>query len=405
MARSALSGKFAIVGLGMIVGPNRYYQPGRTARTMEAEATRLAIEDAGLTREDVDGYVHVHGGPRSGRGMIEPTDAPPRVLGLPIKFYYRCGRGGSWGTFGLTTALSFLELGIANYVVVGGSRDDWSRMQQSKQRGYVGQVSEARPKGTFADPLGATNAVTQHSLFATRHMAVYGTRSEHFGSIAVQIRQWANKNPLARMYGRPMTLEDYLNSPVHVWPYHLPDMCVTTDGAIAFIVTTAERARDLRKPPVYVLGLGFGDAAGGQWWDGPTHYERLPVKTAKEAAFGMAGLDLKDVSMNQFYDCFTAEVLFQLEDYGFCKKGEGGPFAMEGHLGPGGDLPTNTSGGLLSAYHMADLTGISESVLQLRGEAGDRQLPDPRVSLVSGHGGELMSPGMCSIHTTLLLGK
>jgi acetyl-CoA acetyltransferase len=402
---ASLEDRFAIVGLGLIVGPNDAYQPGRSARTMEAEAARLAIDDAGLRREGVDGFVHVHGGPRSGRGAQEPTDAAPRVLGLPIKFYYRCGRGGSWGTFGLTTALPFLEYGMADYVVVAGSRDDWSRMQKAKQRGFYGQVSESRPLGTFADPLGATNAVSQHSLFATRHMAVYGTRSEHFGAIAVQIRQWANKNPLARMYHKPMTLEDYLASPVHVWPYHLPDMAVSSDGAIAFVVTTAERARDLAKPPVYVKGVGFGDAAGGQWWDGPSHYERLPVQTAKAIAFRQADVELKDLSMVQFYDCFTAEVLFQLEDYGWCGKGEGGPFAAEGHLGPGGSIPTNTSGGLLSAYHMADLTGIAESVLQLRAEAGERQVPNARLSLVTGHGGELMSPGMCSIHSSLILGR
>jgi acetyl-CoA acetyltransferase len=389
----------------MIIGPNDSYEPGRTARTMEAEATRLAIEDAGLSRANIDGYVHVHGGPRSGRGMSEPTDAPPRVLGLPINFYYRCGRGGSWGTFGLTTALSFLEYGLANYVVVGGSRDDWSRMKGSKARGFFGQTSIARPLGTFGDPLGATNAVSQHSLFATRHMAVYGTKSEDFGAIAVQIRQWANLNPLARMYHKKMTIEDHQNSPVHVWPYHLADMAVTTDGAVAFVVTTRDRAQDLAKPPVYVKGVGFGDAAGGQWWDGPSHYERLPVKVAKEKAFGMAGIDISDLSMAQFYDCFTGEVLLQLEDYGFCGKGEGGPFAQEGHLGPGGSIPSNTSGGLLSAYHMADLTGISESILQLRGEAGERQLADPAYSLVTGHGGELISPGMCSIHSSLILGR
>jgi acetyl-CoA acetyltransferase len=401
----SLLDKYAIVGLGMIVGPNDSYEPGRTARTMETEATRLAIEDAGLTRADVDGYVHVHGGPRSGRGMSETTDAPPRVLGLPINFYYRCGRGGSWGTFGLTTALSFLEYGLANYVVVGGSRDDWSRMKGSKARGFVGQTSIARPLGTFGDPLGATNAVSQHSLFATRHMAVYGTKSEDFGAIAVQIRQWANLNPLARMYHKKMTIEDHQNTPVHVWPYHVADMAVTTDGAIAFVVTTKERAQDLAKPPVYVKGVGFGDAAGGQWWDGPSHYERLPVKVAKEKAFAMAGIELADLSMAQFYDCFTGEVLLQLEDYGFCGKGEGGSFAQGGHLGPGGSIPSNTSGGLLSAYHMADLTGISESILQLRGEAGARQLSKPAYSLVTGHGGELMSPGMCSIHSSLILGR
>jgi acetyl-CoA acetyltransferase len=278
-------------------------------------------------------------------------------------------------------------------------------MQRTKEQGFIGQVSESRPAGNFADSFGGTNAVTMHTFFATRHMAMYGTKPEHFGSIAVQFRQWANKNPLARLNHRTLSIEDYMNSPIHVWPYHLPDMCVTSDGAVAFIVTTAERARDLAKPAVNVMGIGFGDAGGGQWWDGPSHYERLPVKKAKEAAFGQAGITPQDVSCRQLYDCFTAEVLFQMEDYGYCDKGEGGPWVAEGHLGPGGDTPTNTSGGLLAGYHMADLTGISESILQLRGEAGERQIDNPKVSMVTGHGGELISPGMCSIHSTLLLGR
>jgi acetyl-CoA acetyltransferase len=404
VAATELSNRFAIVGLGMIVGPNDQYEPGRSSLMLEAEAARLAIEDAGLRREDVDGSVHVHGGPRSGRGMVEPADAYPRILGLPINFYYRCGRGGSWGTFGLATALSFLQIGAANHVVVAGSRTDWSRMQKAKQRGWYGQVQEAVPTGTWGRTFGETTASSMHSFFATRHMHEYGTTSDQLGAIAVQIRKWANLNPLARMYRKTMTLDDYRNSPVHIWPYHLPDLCVTTDGAIAYILTTMERARDLARPPVGVLGLGFGDAAGSLWWTNEI-YTRLPVAKAKETAFGMAGIDLKDIDMAQFYDCFTAEVLFQLEDYGWCGKGEGGPFVEEGHLGPGGDLPTNTSGGLLSAYHMADLTGISEAVIQLRGEAGERQVVDAKVALVTGHGGELISPGMCSIHSTLLLGR
>lgn len=396
--------RYAIIGLGMIVGPNDQYEPGQTQRALETEAARLAIIDAGLDRADIDGYVQVHGGPRSGRGMAVFTDAPPRLLGLSTNFYYRCGRGGGWGTHGIVTAMGFLDSGIANYIVVAGSRDDWSRMQKARGQGYFGQVRQARPMGTFADPLGATNAISNHSMFATRHMHKYGTKQEHFGSIAVQIRKWANKNPLARMYKKEMTLDDYMSSPVHVWPYHLPDMAVTTDGAIAFILTTADRAKDAPKPAVHVKGVGMADAAGGQWWEGPEHYERLPVAKAKERAFATAGIGIEDLSMAQFYDCFTAEVLLQLEDYGFCDKGEGGPFAMEGHLGPGGSLPTNTSGGLLSAYHMADLTGISESIMQLRGEAGERQLDNPQFSLVTGHGGEIISPGMCSIHTSLILG-
>jgi len=398
------SGAFAIAGMGMVVGPNDGYVPGQSRLMLEAEAVRRAIEDAGLHREDIDGAIHVHGGPRSGDGALEQADTYTRILGLPVNFYYRGGRGGGEGTFGITLAATFLSLGAANYVVISNSKTNWSRSQSRKRAGHRGQQAEVTPEGRWGYAFGETSAVGAHSFFATRHMARYGTTSEQLGSIAVQARQWANLNPLARMYEKPMSMDDYLNSPVYVWPYHLNDMCVSSDGAIAIVLTTTERARDLAKSPVLVLGVGFGDATGELWWE-KTNYERLAVSTAKRTAFGMAGITIEDVNVAQFYDCFTGEVLMQLEDYGFCGKGEGGEYALEGNLGPGGKLPTLTSGGLLSAYHMADMTGISESVLQLREEAGPRQLNEPSISLVTGHGGEAAPSGMCSVHTTLLLGR
>lgn len=425
---SSLSGKYAIVGLGMTIGlPKQELEKrraalpdhpmlahavpspleGLTSKNLEAEAARRAIEDAGLSSKDIDGAVHVHGGPRSGRGLVEYMDAFPRMLGLPVNFYYVAGRGGGWGTIGIITSLSFLELGIAKYVVIAGSREDWTRSHKKdfRDQGYRGQVQPATVAGIWGPVFGRTAAAHDHSMFASRHRHEYGTTERQFGAAALQVRQWAGKNPLARMYGKPATMEDYLQSPSYIWPYRFMDMAVTTDGAIALVLTSMERARDLAKRPVAVLGIGYGDAQGGQWWEGASHYTKLPVKKAKEAAFGQAGIKLEDIDMAQFYDCFTAELIFQLEDYGWCAKGEGGPFVEEGHIGPGGDIPANTSGGLLSAYHMADLTGISEATIQLRGAAGERQVKDARISLVTGHGGEVFSPGMCSVHTSLLLGR
>lgn len=189
-----------------------------------------------------------------------------------------------------------------------------------------------------------------------------------------------------------------------VWPYHLLDICLVSDGAVSVVMTTEDRVKDHPHPPVWVLGVGFGEAMAELWWE-KQNYTRLAVQTAKEQAFAQAGIELQDIDAAQLYDCFTGEVLFQLEDYGWCKKGEGGPFVAEGHIGPGGDIPVNTSGGLLSAYHFGDLTGLSEAVIQLRDQAGPRQVPDCEVVLVTGHGGEVLSPGMCSIHSTLLLGR
>src|SRR5580692_5017781 len=205
------------------------------------------------------------------------------------------------------------------------------------------------------------------------------------------------------MHGRPITIEDHQNSPLLAEPYRLLDISLVSDGGVAFILTTADRARNGPKPPVYLLGQGFGEVSSELWWE-KKNFTHMAVPRAKQQAFGQADLELADVDCVQFYDCFTAEVLFQLEDYGFCKKGEGGPFAASGAIGPGGSIPVNTSGGLLSAYHHEDLTGFAEAVRQLRGDAGDRQLEDCETVLFSSHGGEMLSPGMCSIHATTVLG-
>jgi acetyl-CoA acetyltransferase len=422
---NVLSGKYAIAGFSLIVGiPENDLAKRRntctaqeldnivpsplafTGRDLEAEAVRRAIEDAGLEGKDIDGAVHVIGGPKSWQ-VMQHNDAFPRMLGLPVNFHYLVWRGGASGTFSIATALSFLELGVANYIVVAGAREDWTQSHRSefRDKGFVGRVNAQKRVASWGEAFGEIAAAHSHSLLATRHMHDYGTTSQQLGSVATQIRAWACKNPYARMYGKPATLDDYENSPMHVWPYHLMDMSVTSDGAVAMVLTTTERARSCPKPPISILGLGFGDAQGGQWWEGAGNYTKLPVSTAKKAALGQAGIDLKDIDVAQLYDCFTTEVILQLEDYGWCSKGEGGPYVQEGHIGPGGDTPINTSGGLLSAYHLGDLTCISESILQLRGEAGQRQIKDATLCLSSGHGGETLSPGMCSTHATMVLGR
>ena len=151
------------------------------------------------------------------------------------------------------------------------------------------------------------------------------------------------------------------------------------------------------------MGIGFGEHIREKWWE-KTNYTHLDVQPAKEAAFRQAGIELKDIDVAQLYDCFTGEVLFQIEDYGWCKKGEGGPFVEEGNIGPGGKIPVNTGGGLLSSHHHQDLTGIAEAIIQVRGEGGERQVKDAEICMATGHGGEIFT-GMSSTHTCLLLGK
>ncbi len=393
--QKSLNKKFAIVGMGLLAG--RF--PQHSQRSLQAEAARLAIEDSGLNPSQVNGAVDLMLAPGSGSPPME-TDHFPRILGLPCKMFFSIGRGGAGGVLGTVAATKFLEMGMADYVVLSYGAKDWSRSRGPEKTG----IRSIEKIGHWGKPFGDLAAVSHHTFFASRHMHEYGTKSEHFGAIAVAQREWAQLNPEAHFHGRPLTLDDYMNSPMVVEPYRLLDMCMINDGAMAFVLTTAERARDLAKPPVYVLGAGQGEAMESLWWE-KANYTRLAVKTAKEVAFREADITIDDVDFAGLYDCFTGEVLFQVEDYGWCKKGEGGPFIASEGIGPNGKININTSGGLLSAYYFGELTHIAEAITQLRGEAGARQVPNARVGIASGHGGEIVSPGMCSTHATLVLGR
>jgi acetyl-CoA acetyltransferase len=194
------------------------------------------------------------------------------------------------------------------------------------------------------------------------------------------------------MRGVPLTLDDYHASRWVVEPFHMLDCCLVSNGGVAVIVTSAERARRLRKPPVYVWGMGQGHPGGE-----PAENLASGAPLASATAFAMAGVTAKDVELGELYDCYTFTVLVTLEDYGFCAKGEGGPFVAAGHTAPGGSLPVNTGGGQLSSSYMWGMTPIAEAIIQARGEAGERQVPRRDVVLVSGNG------GLLSTHTTLLV--
>lgn len=384
--------KFAIVGIGQTkVGQN----PGMSARLQQAEAARMAIEDAGLKCKDVDGAINCMsqggGGPS---GMW--TDAFPRVLGLPVNMYYHVGRGGVSGILGLITATKFLELGICKYVVLAYGSEGLSRHRQGQSQ------QEMQRPGLFGPPFGDLTAASHHSFYASRHMHEFGTTHNQLGMVTVSLRKWAAMNPHAYMYKRPITIEDYHNSPWVAWPYHLLDICLISDGGSAFVLTTAERARECAKRPVYTMGIGYGDHMRDLWWEDKA-LTYMAVKPAKEVALREAGIELKDIDIAELYDCFTMEIILQLEDYGWCKKGEGGPFVEAGNIAPGGSIPVQTGGGLHGSHHHGDFTGLLEAVTQLRGEAGERQVKDAEIALVSGMGGEVIQPGMCQIHSTLIL--
>jgi len=246
-------------------------------------------------------------------------------------------------------------------------------------------------------PYGLRLPMAPYAMAASRHMAEFGTTSEQLAQIAVSTREWATMNPLAR-YRDPITVDDVLGSPFECEPLHRLDCCLVTDGAGAFVMTSAERAKDLPNPPVYVLGAAtcHDHAMISQMPDLTT----TPGKVSGTRAFAMAGLRPSDVDLLMGYDSFTITALLHLEDLGFCAKGEGGPFVEDGRTGPGGSLPMNTNGGGLSFTHpgMYGMFLIVEAVRQLRGDCGERQQPHVDVAIAHGSGLVL------SCMSTLVLG-
>ena len=357
------------------------------------EAISLALDDAGLKREDLDGLL-VNPGITWGDNTMASFSVQ-QAMGLrDLRLSATMGLGGATAAAMIMHASQSIALGMANTVACVFSDAPLKPPAPKDAKGGGGGGSAAAYG--FARGLNAAYGqfgVNAHYAFvARRHMDLYGTTQDQLGAVAVQQRRWANQNPEAQFHDAPMTLEDYNSSRWVVEPFHLYDCCLVSNGGCAVIVTSAERAKSLKKPPVYLLGMGQGHP-GGDPID--TLLSGAPI--AKETAFKMAGVKLGDLQFAQLYDCYTFTVLVTLEDYGFCKKGEGGPFVADGKTGPGGSIPVNTGGGQLSSFYMWGMTPISEAVVQIRGEGGKRQFPKHELGLVSGNGGIL------STHSSLVV--
>jgi acetyl-CoA acetyltransferase len=393
--------RFAIVGVGLSP-TTRTGAEGKSAQQLEAWAIKRAIEDAGLRRKDIDGAVHA--------AVQTVPDSATRKLGLSPNFYFPIGRmaGAASSLFFASQALA---TGNANYVSVSFGLT-WLSDTYRMRRAGPGLVqadrkfSIGRDGGGLVD-LGWTatpGAAAIHAFYASRHMHEFGTTFGQLGSVALAHRAWANLNPEARYYDKKLTIEEYLSSRWVVHPYRLYDNCVVSDVGLAVIVTTADRSRHLKKRPVFIKGIGFGDAAREAWWD-KTNFTRSDGGRAKDTAFTQAGISVKDIDVAELYDCFTGEMIVTAEDYGFCGKGEGGPFFESGATVPGGPHPMNTHGGLLSAFHGGDMGNLIEAVRQLRGECGERQVVGAEIALADGHGGEMILPYMVPISGAIVLGN
>ena len=359
------------------VGETRYERASaKSADRLQFEASLAAIADAGLEPSDIDGVIPI--------GITgAPAEDYITNLGITdLRFSALIPHGGASGIGALQCAAAAIAAGICTTVLVpsgrnvsGGERAG-ARIHQMPQFHFVSE---------FERPVGAIAPAQLYAPMARRHMNTYGTTSEQLGEIAVTTRQHAMRNDNAIMR-KPMTLADHQASRMITDPFRLFDCSLESDGGAAFVITSAERARELAQPPVDLLGIAMGHP------DSPSSITQRPdittvgVAKAARIAFGTAGVGHDDIDVAEIYDCFTWVVLCQLEDLGFCKKGEGGPFVSGGRLGLDGDLPTNTHGGLLSQAHMLGMNHIAELVRQLRGQGDRRQVAGAEVGLATGYG-------------------
>ncbi len=358
---------------------------GRSAWHLEAAAAAAAVADAGLQPRDIDGLL-TDPGPAQGvlDGITPHFLRLGAQLGLDPDYAGSEILGGAGSVAIVERAVLAVEAGLCELCLcVYGD----SALSAPGSFAY-GRGDEAA--------FGFFGAAGLHALAARRHMHRYGTRAEHLGEVAIAARSHAARTPHAQKR-QPIEMQDYLASEFLVEPLRKLDCCLVSDGAAAVLVTTEERAGDLRCPPIRILG--HAQAHSLSTYASSDHFDVLPAARCGPKALGRAGLAPADVDVALLYDCFTIVVLLQLEDYGFCKKGESGAFVEGGRIAPGGSLPVNPSGGLLAEGYGGGMLHVIEAVRQLRGEAGERQVAGAETALVSGHG-----LGM-NTHATLVLGS
>jgi acetyl-CoA acetyltransferase len=376
--------KCAIVG----VGATKYYVRGqswpRTINEMIGEAVLKACDDAGIKVEQLDGFAY-YSSASAGYGEKMDTASLMEMLGIPevgFSAAITSGGGGSAGSMGLATAALMNE--DTKYCVT-----IMALQQYSKRLGLAYSLSDPTPESSFLQPSGLVGPGHLMSVLFRRHMHLYGTSREALGEIVISQRE--NAIPRETSVRRnPLTLEEYFQAPMLADPLCRLDFCLETDGAVAIITTTSDRAKDLKQKPVYIHGATHGGKAewgrAFAWMGMPTDesFASSGHKAVADRLWKQAGVGPQDMDVALLYDHFSCMVLMQLEDYGFCKKGEGGPFVESGAVRyKGGSIPVNTHGGQLSEGYIIGMTHLREAVEQLRGVAVN-QVQDAELALVTG---------------------
>jgi len=366
-----LSGKFAIVGVAE--SDEMGTVPHKSALQLHAEAARNAIADAGLTKNDIDAVFS------AGRTFSTET---AEYLGIRPRYIDGTSVGGCSFIQHCQHAMAAINAGLCEVALITHGESGRSRVAMPSMKSEKDSLI-----WQFEVPYGIVFPFTSYAFIATRHMHEFGTTQEQLAEVAVATRAWARLNPKANQRGE-LSIADVMKSPIIAWPFHVLDCCLVTDGGGAAIVTSAERAKNLKKKPAYILGTGEGT---GHCWINqmPDFTAATGAQISGPQAFAMAGVTPKDIDVAMLYDAFTIVPILALEDLGFCKKGEGGAFVSGQRTAPGGDFPMNTNGGGLSYTHtgMYGMFTIIEAVRQVRGECGERQVKDAEVALCHGPGG------------------
>ncbi len=384
----SLRGKVAIVGaadteVGVV--------PHLSATQMYVKAARLALEDAGITKDDVDGLITCN-------SWVEPYMYHAEMIAEYMQIFPRyclnVATGGGTTLAIMQHAATAIATGVCNTVLITMADTMLSGLSRDRAIEAMSTAGHAQFERPYGPPIPGF-----YALIAQAHIHAYGTTSEQLAAVSVACRKHASLNPAAQMRA-PITVDDVLNSKMIADPLHLLDCSLVSDGGAAIIMTAAQRARDFRPPPVYLLGIGEGHSH-----EHISQARNLTTSAAKEAGertYAMAGLGPQDIDVAELYDCFTPVVLVELEDLGFCSKGEGGRFVEDGRIELGGELPVNTHGGLMSHCHPGhpgSMFSVTEAVLQLRGACGPRQVQDAEVAFVHAQG------GIMSTHCSMILAK
>jgi acetyl-CoA acetyltransferase len=362
---------------------------GSSILHLQTQAILAALDDAGLALGDVNGLC------TNGLSRFSTTQLAEYLGITPVWTDSTFAGGASYEVF-IGRAAEAIRAGQCATVLIAYG----SNQRSARARRLDGSAEPHTPEAQFEAPYGPLNPISLYAMAARRHMHDFGTTSEQLAEVAVAARSWALLNPKAFHHDSgPLTVDAVLASPMVSSPLHTLDCCLVTDGGGAVVLTTLERARALRKPPI--LLLGYGEATTNQGMSQIPDLTSTGAVAAARRAFAMAALRPADIDVVQLYDSFTITVLLTLEALGFCARGESGPFVEDGRLGPGGDFPINTSGGGLSYCHpgMFGIFLVIEAARQLRGEAGPRQLPRARTAVCHGTGGIL------STHATVILGR